>query len=344
MNSKSKISQVIHFSKNLITTFVNYHMFKIILPLGSVIYLGYLGYKYNRIFFIKNGLLYNKLEENIISKKLTTLMKFKNIENLYDKNSKEVKILTSLYSSLIKELKLKQIRPDVYLFKSDDYICQIVPNGSLFISDQMYYSIKEIGKDYNFELLIFLILHSLNHIINNDTNKNITNIFSRVDLLNQIDLLKNQETGVEHYYLHYYLYLPFTQKQEIACLNKALSQLRQINKDIDLSIILNSYSNLQKQMNDFYSYDINTLKNDLSSNTTNQYKKYIIYGDIFDSKLVDVNLHQRTAQKIKYNKNTYNTIHKYNKNIENQLLKIQYNDYSYERNKEIDNLRLRYKQ
>lgn len=147
------------------------------IPLFVSIIGGYYTFKYFKQSFGVNE-VFSSIEEKTISKKLTPILKYKLIDKLYAKDSKELLIISELYTTLINILNLK-VKPEIYLFESDVCYLNILNNGALFMSDKFFYKIKSQS---DFTLLIYVLLHSLNHIRLKNTTKNLVKVFSKVSL------------------------------------------------------------------------------------------------------------------------------------------------------------------
>jgi hypothetical protein len=84
-------------------------------------------------------------EEKQIAKKIYPLIKYKFIESYYDEENQDVILLNLLYQNLIKILKLN-LKPEIFLIKSDLCFIHTLSTGSFFISDVI------IFKFYDFKL------------------------------------------------------------------------------------------------------------------------------------------------------------------------------------------------
>jgi hypothetical protein len=152
--------------------------FKYNIPIFSSLILGYYAFKHLKTSLMVNE-LFSNVEETIISKKITPILKYKLIDKLYSKDSQEHLILSEIYKTLFLLLDMKS-KPDVYLFESDVCYLHVLNNGALFISDKIYYNIKSNG-DYT--LLLYVLLNSVNHVRLKNTSKNLISIFSKVSSL-----------------------------------------------------------------------------------------------------------------------------------------------------------------
>lgn len=120
--------------------------------------------------------VFSNSEEKTIAKKLAPVLKYKLIEKTYSKSSIEYQIIFNLYSSIIKELNLHLV-PEVFVFESDNCFLHVLANGSLFISDQFFYTIKD---QQDFDLLTYVILYAtLNTKMHNATSE-LVKLYSKV--------------------------------------------------------------------------------------------------------------------------------------------------------------------
>lgn len=335
-----------------------------LLPLVLILSISYGTVKYKKgikYFFFKNESgFFSSEEQKTISKKISPLIKFKNIEKLYSQSSIHVLILNEILILLKKDFNIKT-KPQVFLIKSDIFYMNILSNGVLIITDQLYFKIKE--QSNGFELLLLFIVHSLFHVKTNDTSRNLGFLYSWTKLIDQYTSLLESDNGNEHYFLNYFLYLPFTKRQEVNCILNSIQYLDSIglfqedskvskyinsfdshvhdfnhnckwNKKMKYHDLIYSYFKVHDYIKYFQSYEKAQLKKEIysSNGNDNQSKavKSIIYGDIFDEEVVDVNIHQRTFIKVKYYKNAYDKIHKLDENVKKSVLdKI--SDYETER-------------
>lgn len=149
-------------------------------------------------------------------------------------------------------------------------------------------------------------------------------------MFNEYQNLINSEPGYEHYFIKYYLYMPYSKKQETDCIYKSIKILYNFlnvieskklnNNEIinSVNLHLDSYLNLIKSIK--ISKDSLKVIKDNNKNNTDiiNYEEYKhinnnIYGDLIeDIEEVTINLHQRTNKTIKYIKNDYEIIHKFN--------------------------------
>lgn len=124
---------------------------------------------------------------------------------------------------------------------------------------------------------------------NRHTDTNLKNIYSRIDLIKQYHNLCNGEIGYEHYFMNYYLYLPFSKNQEYLCITETLKLLNEMNlisKD-EVVELVKKVDGLLKKMKKFSTSDIDQIKEKLSlsnkrvlNNTVDNLKKE--YKKLFD--------------------------------------------------------------
>lgn len=116
------------FSFNLITK---------VLPISLISFVSYYVYRYelyNMFRKEKRIFTFTKAEEKQIAKKLGMLLKYKNIEKLYEEKDKEVVLTSRIYSLILSTLKLNY-KKEVYVIKSDLIFLNVLSTGSLFVSD-----------------------------------------------------------------------------------------------------------------------------------------------------------------------------------------------------------------
>ncbi len=132
---KKKINFISIFKgfKEKITLDTKFYLFTGVIPLVGISFLFYNIYKYNLYSFWKKE-IYSIQEEKQIAKKLFPVLKYKNIEKFYDERSKEYKLIQEVYKNIVNHLKIN-LKVEVYVIKSDLVFFNILPNGSLFISD-----------------------------------------------------------------------------------------------------------------------------------------------------------------------------------------------------------------
>jgi hypothetical protein len=81
---------------------------------------------------------FTKAEEKQIAKKLWMILKYKNIEKIYEEDTLEHKLIHNIYTFLINNLKLN-FKQEVFVIGTDLTFLTILPTGSLFISDVKLY-------------------------------------------------------------------------------------------------------------------------------------------------------------------------------------------------------------
>ena len=116
-------------------------LFTAIFPLVGLVYFTHNVYKFKLYKYFTGENVFNNFEEKQIGKKIYPVIKYKNIENLYEKNFTENEIIASLYDILIKRLKLN-LKPEIFLIKSDVIFFYVLPTGSSFVSDVILTLIK----------------------------------------------------------------------------------------------------------------------------------------------------------------------------------------------------------
>lgn len=144
------------------------------------------------------------------------------------------------------------------------------------------------------------------------------------------NVLANKD-GYEHYLYKYYLYLPFSRKQEFESHKNAIQFLLENNFLFDVNennlkekliSILNIYNEINKETNEKISaveYQLNSDKIDKSVIV----KKYnIIYGDIFDKRDINTRIDQRSNKNLKYKKLCYEEIQRYDKSLHDELINV----------------------
>ena len=112
-----------------------------ILPIAGLIYFTHTIYKYKIYKFYLGQNIFSNFEEKQIGKKLYPILKYKNIENFYEKNSSENETISRLYEIYVKQLKLN-VKPEIFLIKSDVIFFYVLPTGSAFLSDVIKFLIK----------------------------------------------------------------------------------------------------------------------------------------------------------------------------------------------------------
>lgn len=171
---KINVLGILKKSKDNILQEFKYHFFTKFVPAFLLSYGLYNVYKYKLYKFHK--FIFTISEEKLISKKIYPILKFKNIENLYDEESREHEIVSMFYKILIKYLQLN-LKDETFVIKSDLMFLNILSTGSLFISDSFYNLCNDC------ELFSFFIIHSLMHITHRHATTNISGIFSKVKYL-----------------------------------------------------------------------------------------------------------------------------------------------------------------
>jgi hypothetical protein len=76
-------------------------------------------------------------EEKQVAKKIYPLIKFKYVDRLYEENSNEYKFISRLYKTIVDNLKIN-LKSEVFLFKSDLLTLNLLPTGSMFMSDVFF--------------------------------------------------------------------------------------------------------------------------------------------------------------------------------------------------------------
>ncbi len=152
----------------------------------------------------------------------------------------------------------------------------------------------------------------------------------------QFENLMARQPGNENFFLNYYLYLPFSQKQEEDNIKEILSLLNEMgvvkfkNKE-DLNLFLDSVCKLFSDISDFDKAEVKEIKKELRRrnkkqglindnlsyfNEDNSVLSKIIYGDyIYKSENVEVFLHQRTMKKVRYKKRPFSVLHPINSDL-----------------------------
>jgi len=164
-----------------------------------------------------------------------------------------------------------------------------------------------------------------------------------------------QETGFEHYFMHYYLYMPFSKKQEIAAHTKTLLLMKThkfLTKDIELDSyfenkdpkevkavlkaektaldgqslkqIVEAYKKLTQSLSCLHEHsqaEAESSESPEKAATASASSSKVIYGDFFDKKEIEVSLQQRSTRKIKYKKTAFEENHKFDEEIQGILNK-----------------------
>ena len=93
-------------------------VFTAIFPLIGLVYFTHTIYKFKLFKYFTGENVFNNFEEKQIGKKIYPIMKYKNIEKIYENNFNENQIITRVYDILMKKLKLN-LKPEIFLIKSD---------------------------------------------------------------------------------------------------------------------------------------------------------------------------------------------------------------------------------
>jgi hypothetical protein len=170
---------ITHFRKFKDNIFSNtkFYILTMVVPISGLVFSFHKIYKYKLYNFTRDS-VFSSYEEKQIAKKLYPIIKYKNIEKTYESDTQEVELLSKLYANYISYLKLN-LKSEIVLIKSDLIFLYILSTGSAFISDNLYYTIKS-QEENKFELLNFIILHSILHVKHKHTSKNIGKIYSYV--------------------------------------------------------------------------------------------------------------------------------------------------------------------
>lgn len=133
MKKKFNISNLFKIYKENVTFNLKFYFLTKLVPFAGISYVLYNCYTYNFFSFWKTH-VFSVQEEKQISKKIFPLLKYKNIENIYDDKSSEHKVINDIYKSIIKHMKIN-LKHEIFLIKSDLNFLYLLSNGSLFISD-----------------------------------------------------------------------------------------------------------------------------------------------------------------------------------------------------------------
>jgi hypothetical protein len=162
------------------------------------------------------------------------------------------------------------------------------------------------------------------------------------------------EIGFEHYFMNYFLYLPYSMDQELNSIVETLKIFNELNlfKNEEFDLIINRIENFWEKINKISEEDILNIQKNLNLpnkrkidllrgilnkefgnifkcklNEISYYNEFddkyknIIYGDFkMKNENVEVYLNQRTMKKVKYKKREFNLIHPINKNVINNVL------------------------
>lgn len=149
------------------------------------------------------------------------------------------------------------------------------------------------------------------------------------------------EIGYEHYFINYFLFIPFSRDQECESTVEAIKIMIDLNiiKESDYQSLLNSVLEISNKIKEFNSCDTTFFKTELSKpnkmlrlgynfneniyDENNKNINNIVYGDYkYKNENVEVFLHQRTMKKVKYKKRTYDLIHPINKQTIEKCLSL----------------------
>jgi hypothetical protein len=124
------------------------------------------------------------------------------------------------------------------------------------------------------EIFTFFILHSILHLKHRHTCNNLKMIYSKFDLISQFQNLMKSEIGYEHYFMNYYLYLPFSRNQEISNIVetfKIMSEMNMVSNtgmkkftDNELQNFLNSVQIIFDKMKNISNLSVKEIKERLS--------------------------------------------------------------------------------
>jgi hypothetical protein len=149
-----------------------------------------------------------------------------------------------------------------------------------------------------------------------------------------------ENVGYEHFFMYYYLYLPLNvqceydnHKESLETLKKLgiiknHFQLEKIINENKYKVVLDNYSKLIHKIEETYKSDKENLlkltvkKYDKNDNEILFAKDNTIYGDIKLNDDVEVQLDQRSRNKIKYKKNNYSEQHIFNTQLHTELIKF----------------------
>jgi hypothetical protein len=137
MKKKFNVINVFRLYKENATLNVKFYFLTKLIPVAGISYVLYNCYTYNFFNFWKTN-IFSVQEEKQIAKKIYPILKYKNIENIYDDKTEEYKIINDVYKSIIKHLKIN-LKNEIFLIKSDLNFLYLLSNGSLFISDVKLY-------------------------------------------------------------------------------------------------------------------------------------------------------------------------------------------------------------
>lgn len=99
-------------------------------------------------------------------------------------------------------------------------------------------------------------------------------IYSKFDLISQFQNLMKSEIGYEHYFLNYYLYLPFSRNQEISNIVETFKIMSEMNmvsntnmkkfKESEIQNFLSSVENIFNKMKNISNLSVREIKDKLS--------------------------------------------------------------------------------
>jgi hypothetical protein len=176
---KMNYLKIIQNGKQKVLSELRYHFLTKIIPTVAVSYCVYIIFKYKLYNFSKFP--FSIQEEKLIGKKLYPILKFKNIDKMYELDDIEYNNLKTIYTNILKNLKLN-LKNEVFLIKSDLCFLYILPTGSLFMSDWFYYLILYYSKESKSDLLSYFLIHNLVHIKLRHSIQNISGIYSKVSI------------------------------------------------------------------------------------------------------------------------------------------------------------------
>lgn len=132
---KKRINPISIFKsyKNKIFHETKFYVLTGIIPVFGFCYMFYNIYTY-KLYNIWKENIFTINEEKQIAKKIYPVLKYKNIEKIYNENSDEHQYILSIYKKIITYLKFN-MKSEVFLIKSDLLFLNILSTGSLFISD-----------------------------------------------------------------------------------------------------------------------------------------------------------------------------------------------------------------
>lgn len=153
----------------------------------------------------------------------------------------------------------------------------------------------------------------------------------------------NENIGYEHFFIYYYLYLPLSvqceydsHKETLEIIHKfeILPEIVQLEKIIEKNAfkdLVKKYSNLIETIVESHNtskmYILNSKQLNLNAihsgfSNYNLKNEDIIYGDLKESDNIEVQLGQRSKNKIKYKVTNYAEKHVFSDNLRNELFKF----------------------